>query len=270
MAARTSNYRYKGANRGITYYHCLTADPGARAPVPCDMREHFRGDFVEEALWGWVTGFLLSPETLDQGFAAYRAELEINAVPIRARLAVLDDLLADNRAQMGRLLDLYLTGDFPKEVLTDRKTRLEATITALERERVNLAASLENETLSEERIATIAEFTTQAAAGLKLVGNEVQERRALLRALAVSGVLTVENGERVLYVRCALGQAIFPIAARNAPGSTHPQIPSRSSCPGSDQPALARTTGEMPAAAWPRRSPVCPARSGARAAQRTA
>ena len=225
MAARTSNYRYKGANRDIIYYHCLTADPGARAPVPCVMREHFRGDFVEEALWGWVTGFLLSPETLDQGFAAYRAELEINAAPIRARLAVLDDLLADNRAQMGRLLDLYLTGDFPKEVLTDRKTRLEATITTLAKERVNLAASLENETLSEERIATIAEFTTQAAAGLKLVGNEVQERRALLRALAVSGVLTVENGERVLYVRCALGQAIFPIAPRSVPDYSRPRTP---------------------------------------------
>jgi len=217
MAARTNMYRYKGAHRDITYYHCRAADPGARAPIPCGMREHFRGDFIEETLWGWVTNFLLSSDNLEQGLAAYRAELEQNAAPIQTRLAVLDDLLADNRAQLGRLLDLYLSGDFPKEVLTDRKTRLAATIAALERERGNLAASLENETLSEERSATIAEFAAQAATGLELVGDDVQARRALLRALAVSGVLTVENGERVLYVKCALGRTVFPVASRSFP-----------------------------------------------------
>lgn len=37
------------------------------------------------------------------------------------RLGVVDDLLADNRRQLGRLLDLYLSGDSPKDVLTDRR-----------------------------------------------------------------------------------------------------------------------------------------------------
>ena len=33
-----------------------------------------------------------------------------------------------------RPLDLYLSGDIPKEMLTERKTRLETTIAALEKE----------------------------------------------------------------------------------------------------------------------------------------
>ena len=137
----------------------------------------------------------------------------------------MDDLLARNGAQMGRLLDLYLSGDFPKELLTDRKTNLEATISKLEKERGNLIASLANATLSDERIATIAEFAAQAAQGLELAGDDVQARRTLLRALAVSGVLTVEEGERVLYVKCALGQTIFPIAPRSVPDCSRPRIP---------------------------------------------
>lgn len=129
----------------MTYYHCLAADPGTRAPVRCDLRAHFRADCIEEKLWVWVTGFLLSPETLEQGLADCQADLERNAAPRRRRLIVVDDLLADNHAQMGRLLDLYLFGDFPKEVLAERKTRLQATIAALEKERGNLIASLEKD-----------------------------------------------------------------------------------------------------------------------------
>jgi hypothetical protein len=51
--------------------------------------------------------------------------------PARDRLAVVDDLLADSRAQLECLLDLYLSGDLPKEVQTDRKTRQEKMILAL-------------------------------------------------------------------------------------------------------------------------------------------
>ena len=41
-----------------------------------------------------------------------------------------------------RALDLYLAGDFPKEMLIDRQARLEKTISGLEHERAGLAAHL--------------------------------------------------------------------------------------------------------------------------------
>ena len=48
---------------------------------------------------------------------------------------------------MRRLLDLYLSGEFEREVLTDRKSRIEAAIQAIERERETLAEMLERKTL---------------------------------------------------------------------------------------------------------------------------
>lgn len=39
---------------------------------------------------------------------------------------------------MEKLLDLYLTEDFPKEALTERKSRLETTIAALSEEKADL------------------------------------------------------------------------------------------------------------------------------------
>lgn len=71
---------------------------------------------------------------------------------------MIDDLLADNCRQLERLLDLYLSGDFDKEVLTDRRTRLEATITALEKERAELTIQLETTTLTEGQIKTLADL----------------------------------------------------------------------------------------------------------------
>jgi len=50
---------------------------------------------------------------------------------------------------------------FPKEVLTDRKTRLETTITALEEERANLTIQLEAVTLTDEQIVTITGFAKE-------------------------------------------------------------------------------------------------------------
>jgi hypothetical protein len=69
-----------------------------------------------------------------------QAERERENAPLRERLKVTEDLLADNRTQLKRLLDLYLAGNFPKEMLVESKTRLETTMEALEKERAGLTA----------------------------------------------------------------------------------------------------------------------------------
>ena len=40
-------------------------------------------------------------------------------------MAIIDEQIQENQTQLDRLLDLYLSGDFPKEVLMERKDRLE-------------------------------------------------------------------------------------------------------------------------------------------------
>jgi hypothetical protein len=132
--------------------------------------------------------------------------------PLGGRLAVVDDLIADNRRQLERALGLYLAGDFPREVLTERKERLQNTIDALEQERVELAAQLEAQTLTDEAIGTIMEFTAKIGKGLDNAGLDFEKRRRLLEELDMTVTLAVEDGQKVANVKCLIGCDTLSIA----------------------------------------------------------
>jgi hypothetical protein len=117
-----------------------------------------------------------------------------------------DDLLADNRRQLDRLLDPYLAGDFPKDVLTERKTRLETTIAALDHERAGLVATLEARTLTPGQIQSLQDFAARVGQGLTVVDANSETKRRILDNLNVTATLAVEGGQRVVHARCILGE----------------------------------------------------------------
>jgi len=131
------------------------------------------------------------------------------------RLAAIDDLLSDNRRQLERLLDLYLSGGFGKEMLTDRKVRLETTIVALEKERADLVSTLKAQIISDAQIQEIEEV----AAFLDIAAADwiFEKRRKLIDDLDVQVTLAIEDGQKVAYVRCKIGEGALPISAINTP-----------------------------------------------------
>ncbi|MDP1165686.1 hypothetical protein, partial [Klebsiella pneumoniae] len=76
----------------------------------CDL-PFFRGDRVDELAWGWIRELLSSPEALERGLRKHTTERDRKNAPILARLAVIDDLLTDNRKQLERLLVLFLAAE---------------------------------------------------------------------------------------------------------------------------------------------------------------
>jgi hypothetical protein len=130
-------------------------------------------------------------------------------------LAIIDDLLADNRRQLEKLLDLYLSGDFDKEMLTDRKARLETTIGALEKERADLLATLEVQTLTDDQIMTIEDFAREVAGGLEEAEASFDARRHIIDLLDVRVTLTIEEGQKVAYVRCLVDETALSIEPTN-------------------------------------------------------
>ena len=95
--------------------------------------------------------------------------------------------------------------DFPKDVLTDRKTRLETTIRALERERAGLVALLEAQTLTDDQVQDILSFAAQLAPGLEEAEEDFAARRVLVRRLKVQAVLSTEaDGCKVVDVSCVI------------------------------------------------------------------
>ena len=169
---------------------------------------------TDAGIWDWIKELLTDPETFARGLRKYQAQRDKENEPIRARLGVVDDILSENRRQLERLLDVYLAGDFPRELLTDRKSRLETTIRSLERERSGLVEHLEAGNLTEGQIQTLRDFVAKVGAGIDVAEADFQTRRGVIEALNVQAVLTVEDGEKVVRAHSAPLPRVCPHCPR--------------------------------------------------------
>jgi ribosomal protein S15P/S13E len=139
---------------------------------------------------------------------------------LRGRLQVVEDLLADNRQQLERLLDLYLSRDFTRDILTERKSRLEKTAAALEGGRVDLNAHLETQTIAEEQVRSLQDFATEVAKDLESADKDFETRRRLVEMLDAQVTLAVEDNQKVIHARCLPGASLLQ-ADRTAPHTWH-------------------------------------------------
>jgi site-specific DNA recombinase len=205
-----------GSEKLYLYYRC----PAARGYVDyartCDNKLYYSVSRVDTAVWVWIKSFLTDTVALAGGLKEEQAEREKRNKPLRERLVVIDDLLADNRCQLERLLDLYLSGDFPRDVLTERQERLRKTIAALGRERAGLTSQLMAQTLTDEQVQTITEFARKVALGLEEADASFEARRRVVELLDVQAELAVEEGQKVLYARCVLGEDVLCIASTSS------------------------------------------------------
>ena len=88
-------------------------------PRDCKL-PHFRADIIDPKIWEWIESLLLTPENLEKGLKEYQAEQQARQGPLRDRLKVVEDLLAEKETKLERLLDLYLAGKFPEDILMAR------------------------------------------------------------------------------------------------------------------------------------------------------
>jgi site-specific DNA recombinase len=195
-----------------SYYMCYgranhNVSPGEKCLLP-----YFRADHVDAVVWEWVKSFLTDPEALIQGLEEQQAKREESCHPARERLAAIEELLTDNQEQMQRLLDLYLMGDFAKEMLVEHKTRLEAIKEALQAEKDNLTTRIESQTITGKQLVSITEFAEKIASGLDKADRSFEARRQIIELLDTKGSLALENEEKVIYVQCVIGDEALAIA----------------------------------------------------------
>ena len=209
VAGHPNIWRSKNASGLNLYYRC-PAKEGAVVGVTCNLPQ-FRVEEVDRAVWEWIENLLLNPRNLALGLREQQAERQRAARPLWERLAIMDDQIAEHQQQLGKLLDLYLGDEFPKEMLTERKMRLEQTLTSLIRERENFEKQLSANEITDEQIATIEEFASCVADGLQDLAFE--DKRRVINLLNVQGMLTIEAGQKVVYVRCTVGEKTLDIAS---------------------------------------------------------
>lgn len=202
---------------GYLYYRCLALKKGKVIGVTCHA-PHFRLEPVEEVVWAWLKTLLSDPKALQEGLDARIAETEQQINPFRERLAVIESLMDHNKNELERALELYLSNQFPKEMLISRKNELETTLQSLEQEKIRLVEVIENQTLSPQQIESIYEFAATIGETLDAADQDFHQRRAIVDALDLRVVLTIEDGEKVVYAQCALDDGKFKIDQKKSPG----------------------------------------------------
>jgi site-specific DNA recombinase len=218
-------YRDTAGERRAYLYYTHSHDHYAVGKLDC--YDYFRAEQVDAIVWSWIKAFLQDPQAMTAGLDQYRLEREQENAPLRARLAVVADLLDANRQQLQRLLDLYLTGDFPRDMLLEKRTRLEDTLATLEKERVALTAHLETQSLTPDQVQSVRDFAARIADGLDVIDGSFAERRRILTVLDTRVKLAREGTQKVAYVRCAFGAKSLPIEPTPSTRSVPARRPAR-------------------------------------------
>jgi len=196
------------------YYRCAGHD-GTRANIKCGLPQ-FRIEQVDAVVWEWVTEFLTNPQLLEQGMADYQAEQGIINRQIYERIVIIDELLADHHGQLNRILDLYLEGNFPKELLVDKKSRLEETIKSLEKEKLDLTHFVEKKSLTPDQYQDIQEFSRIVLEGIDLVSCDFESKRQIIELLDIQVICMIDdNRNKYVTLQCILGSNQYDISTKN-------------------------------------------------------
>lgn len=127
-----------GGKANYRYYRCTAGRGYLDHTRECNNRSCFRGDYVDDIAWSWIVSIFLNPEELETGYQLHQAQLNAQNEPVLQQLELAKELLSEHQEKLDRLLDLYLAGDIDREMLIDRKKRLENIVTSLKKEHDDL------------------------------------------------------------------------------------------------------------------------------------
>lgn len=201
--AKCNSYvRWEGQRQGkkvYKYYVC-----SARKSHDCDCLNG-NADKIDGKVWEWVKALFLDRTSLEEGLRDYLEQSEENEAPTLNRISIIDDLIKQKTQKLDRLLELYLTEEFTKEILLDHKKRLQTEIDSLEAERIKLESHLEVRTLNKTQISNIHEFAGQVREGLVNSDEDFKTRHNLIELLDVQARWMGGIDEQYLDVQCILG-----------------------------------------------------------------
>lgn len=238
IASRGREYRYYRCGVRLKYVVGKT----------CDLPT-FYADALDEAVWSWLISLLTDPDELRKTLDHYQTEQERLQLPIYERLQVVEKLISDQETARNRLLDLYLAGEFPVDLLAERRSQIEKAIRDLGTERTDLRKRVEQATLTSDQLKLIEEFGSQVSEGLQRAGESFAKRRRLVEALDTRVTLSLRNGAVQCTVECMIGET--DLSAMNSNNSTTaPSISQRKPPPCTAQSKDPVRRCSAPASAW--------------------
>ncbi|HNT74214.1 MAG TPA: recombinase family protein [Anaerolineae bacterium] len=208
---RTVTRKSRSGHSYRQYYHCQAAD----RDLPCTNKYHYRADRVDKATWEWIKELLSEPQKLEDGLDKYRQKQEEATKPLRNRLQIIETMLQSEQSKYDKVLDVYLEGHIEKDEFLERKQRYMITLDSLRAQRDEVKANLHEQAVDSDWVLTIMGFAEAMHDELIEAEEDFQARRRLVELLNVTGEIAFEDGERVLYLHCVVGEKRVSIASQS-------------------------------------------------------
>jgi site-specific DNA recombinase len=180
------------------YYYCKGKEQVVKQ---CNM-PNIRADLVNTAIWDWIRNIIENPDNLKEGLQGMQNAQEQENQPLMDRMEIINDQIKEHQTQLDRLLDLYLGNQFPKDVLIERKSRLEQMLANLHKEKNDLAGHIRKVTVTDDQLANIEAFCAKIRKGLDRA--DFKTKRQMVDLMDVRGKLAYENNQKVLYIKCLI------------------------------------------------------------------
>jgi site-specific DNA recombinase len=211
----------KSSGKEYVYYRCYH-NHARFGESRCTMPPIAEAEMLP-LVWAWLTDLVNNP---DKVLVALNARAEIDAeraVPKQQRFDMIAKKLADLDRQLKRVVETFTANpDLPMEWLGEQKARLTGQRGDLERERADLAAQLEQQHYTPERVRSIAHFCTALRGRM----NDATPEQMLqtFEVLNLQLEATIEDDQKVVYATCSLGEKRVEIASSFASSLRFPKI----------------------------------------------
>ena len=201
VMSATSRAGAKGSR--LNYYVCQASRRG----YPCKQGSvHFNGAAIDRLAWRWAAEILTDPGALLANLDRHQGQRAEALLPVRERLSRLEAAIREGEGKARRLLDLYLDGAFEKATLYARKAEGDAEQDRLLAEQDRLRCQLQDHEATRIQLQGILDFSRAISAGLARAADDFPSMRAVIDALDLTGVLSVEDGAKMVTLRCAMGE----------------------------------------------------------------
>lgn len=116
------------------------------------------------------------------------------------RMAIIDEQLKEYQKQSDRLLDLYHDREFPKEILTERKSRVEQMLGNLQKEKNNLAGHIRKVSMTDDQLLYIEAFCAKIRK--RIDQADINTKRKIIELLDIRSkiALKITKGYYILNV----------------------------------------------------------------------
>ena len=171
---------------------------------------YFRMNQVDDTICEWLNEMLLNPERLAERLKGMQVDAIRSNKALFDRLDIIERRITVTEKQIEQMLDLYLSNVLSKGSLQERKGRLDDSLAKLQSEKTDISTYLQTNILSDDQIADITALCDQIRLGSEV--DTFAQKRQIIDLLDVHCTLAVENGVKVIYLKCLIGRQRLPVA----------------------------------------------------------